>query len=91
MDHDHDLHREALIPDQIGWLKLRGGFPRDRGSIAMRSWLIHGAIVAHDHLTLMGHNFSEIVATNRRLFSNQTVEIFGQKSPLKTDVFLLIS
>ena len=39
VDRDGDLHREALIPDQIGWLKLHGGFPRDRGSIAMRSWL----------------------------------------------------
>ena len=65
--------------------------PCDRGLIEPRSWLLHGAIVAHDQLILVGHDCPEIVATNRRLFPDQTAEIFERKSPLKTDVFLLIS
>ena len=63
--------------------------PCDRGLIEPRSWLICGAIVTHDHLTLVGHDCREIVATNRLLFSDQTAEIFGRKFRLKTDVLLI--
>ena len=63
--------------------------PCDHGLIDLRSWLIHGGIVAHDHLTLVGHDCREIVATNRLLFPNQMATISGRKSPLKLMYSLL--
>ena len=83
--------RSSNLHDQIGRLKLRRGFPCDRGLIEPRSWLIRGAIVAHDHLALVGHDCREIVATHRHLFPDQTAEIFGLKSPLKMMYSLFIS
>ena len=73
----------------------------DRGAIAARSWPDCRGIVAHsshnwshDCCILMAHDHCVIVAINRPLSLDQTVQIFWAKFPLKTDVlccFLLNS
>ena len=93
-NHDRPANLDQIRPLEIfakNFHTIAARLPCDRGLIEPRSWLIRGAIIAHDHLTLVGHDCREIVTTNRRLFPDQTAEIFGRKSPLKTDVFLLIS
>ena len=88
---DHGLAYECdcdrpINLDQIGRLELfaenfheiEARLPCDCGSIEPRSWLIRGAILAHD--------CRAIVAINRHLLPDQTARIFGQKFPLKTDV-----
>ena len=97
MDHGlaYACDRERPINiDQIGRLELFAEnfhaiaprSPCDRGPIEPRSWLIRGAIVAHDHLTLMAHDRRAIVTINRHLLPDQTARIFGRKFPLKTNV-----
>ena len=39
--------------------------PENHRLIEPRLWLIRGEIMAHDFFSLVGHNFREIVATNR--------------------------
>ena len=89
--HDsHSLARSDGTYSIARWSSLicRGKLHGDRGLIEPRSWLIHGAIVAHDHLTLVGHDFHENVATNRHPIADQTAQIFRAKIPIKTNVLL---
>ena len=59
--------------DQIGQLEvfmenfhaIATRSPCDCGLIESRLWIIRGAILANDHLTLVGHDRRVIVAINR--------------------------
>ena len=60
------LNRSSVAArSQLDCTAIVARLRRDRGAAELRSWLLHGKIVAHDLPTIVDHDFGEIVATNR--------------------------